>query len=39
MTDIVEVTPSSSVVSVDGETSVLTAGIQGPAGPPGEAFI
>lgn len=39
MTDIVEVSPSSSIISVDGQTSVLTAGIQGPAGPPGEAFI
>lgn len=39
MTDIVEVAPSSSVVSVDGQTSVLTAGIQGPSGPPGNAII
>lgn len=39
MTDIVEVAPQSSIVSVDGDTSVLSVGVQGPAGPPGSAVI
>lgn len=29
----------TSVIEVGGETSILTAGIQGPSGPPGEAFV
>ena len=30
---------ATQIVEISGETSVVTAGIQGPAGPPGENII